>query len=332
MSRKTNSLTVLTYHRITDIPDFQDPLKLSISNFEKQMSYLNKYYKIISAKQLTDIIRKQGIFPENSCLITFDDGWLDNYTNAYPILKKYGIPAVIFVSTDYIGTYRMFWHERLCNILMRILPNNFQFNGGGCALPVEVEKRVGQIVKMSFGKRRPLINNLIEYLKSYSPTDIDSFTNIITKVFGVEEGEKQPSILTWEQIREMCHHNICFASHTKSHALLTQVADAEIVSELNESKALIEEKLGKPVFLVSYPNGFYNDQTIKIAREAGYLAGFTCLMGTNDMHVNPFELQRIHIRENRTTGLRGQFSELFFKVELSGLRSKLQPWRKKKHF
>jgi len=118
--RESNGLLVLTYHRISDELDIQDPLKVSMENFEKQILFLKENYSIISGEQLADIITNKRLFPPKACLITFDDGWRDNYTHAFPILKRYRVPAIIFISTDYIGTDKMFWHEKLKKILIKM--------------------------------------------------------------------------------------------------------------------------------------------------------------------------------------------------------------------
>lgn len=70
--------------------------------------------------EVAQIINTGMEFPPRSCLITFDDGWKDNYTYAYPVLKRHHIPALIFLTTDFIGTSRAFWHEQLGDLLSKV--------------------------------------------------------------------------------------------------------------------------------------------------------------------------------------------------------------------
>ncbi len=317
--KKTNFLMALTYHRITDEPDVHDPLKVSAANFEKQILFLKKNYTIISGEQLAYIIKNNKTFPENSCLITFDDGWRDNYTNAFPILKKYGVPAIIFIATDYIGTNNIFWHEKLCNILLKASDYR-RLDNIKNKWPVSIEAKITNIINAPEHQKRFLINDLVEFLKSYSPDKINDFIKELEILFDVVEEVSQPLMLSWEQAKEMSQDNICFGSHTKSHAILTQISNNKAVEELRESKEIIEKRLNQPVHFLSYPNGNYNASIVKIAEKAGYFASFTCLCGVNSLNKNMFELKRKHIREDYSLGLNKEFSELFFKVELSGIR------------
>lgn len=330
--KKSNSLLILTYHRITDEPDLHDPLKVSVVSFEKQVIFLKKHYTIISGEQLTDIIKNNKPFPENSCLITFDDGWSDNYTNAFPILKKYKAPAIIFISTDYIGTNRIFWHEKLCNILLKA-SNYKKLNNIKYKWPVSIGGKISNIVKAPEHQRRPLINDLVEFIKSYSLDEINNLIRELEALFEVVEEVSQPVMLSWEQVKEMSQNNICFGSHTKSHAILTQISTDKVIEELKESKNIIENKLGKPVHFFAYPNGNYNEIIIKVTKEIGYLASFTCLTGVNYSYknLNFFELKRKHMIDECSLGLDKQFSELFLKVELSGIKNYLKSRVKVQH-
>jgi peptidoglycan/xylan/chitin deacetylase (PgdA/CDA1 family) len=324
--RYSNSFLVLAYHRITDKPDFQDPLKVSASNFEKQIHFLKEHYTIISGEELADIIKNNKPFPENSCLITFDDGWADNYTHAFPILKKHKVPAIIFITTDYIGTNKVFWHEKLANLLTRI-SSQLDINNLREILnkwPANVSNKLEKILKSQPQDRRSSINDLIIFLKSSEPQDIDKLIHELENLLGSFETQKNPLMLSWEQIQEMSQNNICFGSHTKSHAILTQISNDKAIEELRESKEIIEKRMNQPVYFFAYPNGNYNESIIRVAKEAGYLASFTCLRGVNSLNENIFELKRRHIREDQTLGLNGEFSGFLFKAELSSIRNYLK--------
>ena len=165
IKRKQSGLTVLTYHKISDAPDIHDSMKVSKTTFENQIIYLKKYYTIISGDQLADILIHGNAFPENSCLITFDDGWLDNYTNAFPILKKHEVPAVIFISTDFVGTNTTFWHENLKEYLSRMKPETFEVLKRGNAFPREIEDELNIIANKPHGSRCRCIDKITELFK-----------------------------------------------------------------------------------------------------------------------------------------------------------------------
>jgi len=102
---------VLLYHSISDRK--KDPLHLSVSpkNFNSQLEHLNKRYRLISPLEYATSLSKRVIIPQ-SILITFDDGYADNLTQALPILKKHNIPALFFVTSDFIQHNHHFWWEK----------------------------------------------------------------------------------------------------------------------------------------------------------------------------------------------------------------------------
>jgi len=320
--RQQDGLLVLCYHRVTDERDLHDPLKVSMTNFEKQISFLKKNYHIISGEKLRDIINENEPMPNRSCMITFDDGWKDNYTHAYSILRKHDVPAVIFVSTDYIGTNNIFWHERLQNYLLNCSENIL--NLGSIKnlekWPIEIKDMISGIIKADIKDKQNKINELITALKKYKPDKINELNNELSKI--IISGEiKEPLMLSWGQLKEMSQHNIHVGSHTRSHAILTQVSDKKVIEELKESKDILEKKLGRSIFYCSFPNGNYNESIMRVAKETNYLASFACLRGKIFSKDNRYEIKRIMIKEDISTGLDNEYSEIFFKIGLSGIKN-----------
>lgn len=332
--REQKGLLVLTYHRISTHSDFDDPLKVSLKSFERQISYLKENCHILSGEELADIIKSRRSIPKKSVFISFDDGWSDNYTNAFPILKQNEVPAIIFISTDYIDTSRTFWHEELADLLKKIPPPDSSQERQALqsmlkGRPSELLQRIDRALISPMPARMPLINDLISYLKAFQLEEIDDLIRDLNSAFGHERREKYSDLLSWRQIAEMSENNISFGSHTKSHSLLTNIPGEKVREELKESKKIIEEKTGRPVNFIAYPNGNFDSSIIKIAEEEGYLAGFTCVPGTNISYERPFELKRKNVLEECSMGLGGKFSELFFKVELSGIREDVRGWLRK---
>jgi len=109
-----SNFVILMYHQVLEENDVekdyvQPGLYVSRQVFEKQMAFLSEKYNLLSLERVTEILEKNQSPPLKSIVITFDDGWRDNYLYAYPILKKYNVPATIFLATDYVGTDKMFW-------------------------------------------------------------------------------------------------------------------------------------------------------------------------------------------------------------------------------
>jgi peptidoglycan/xylan/chitin deacetylase (PgdA/CDA1 family) len=106
-----NSIRILTYHRINDLPD--DEMSISLQAFSNHLHFLKKHYRIISLEHAVTMILKKHIAHKNYIVITFDDGYQDNYYNAFPVLKKLQMPATVFLPYNFINTAKIFpWDSR----------------------------------------------------------------------------------------------------------------------------------------------------------------------------------------------------------------------------
>ena len=316
-SNQPGFLLVVTYHRISELLDSDDPLKVSVSTFEKQILHLKANYSIISAKDLNNVILGRTMLPDKACLITFDDGWKDNYTHAFPVLRKHGIPALIFISTDFIGTGKSFWYERLKRVLMEVRDSEEMVKISD-EWPHPVVAQILNIIKSSLDKRPPLIYDLIESLKEFPDEKIEMLLQCL-EINVVYPADSAPLMLSWNDVIEMYQNGISFGSHTKSHSILT-LMDVEIVShELTDSKRIIEEKIGESIHFFAYPNGNYNELISIIVKNSNYKAAFTCDPAINYGFQTPFKLKRLNMSESSSDFL-GVFRSLFYEVELSGVR------------
>jgi len=106
---KRKGIRVIRYHSVSDFRKHEVNVKVKI--FKRQIEYLSRKYNVISLEIFLKYLNAKKEIPKNSIMITFDDGYRDNYTNAYLILRKYKLPAVIFLSAGYINTDRVLPHD-----------------------------------------------------------------------------------------------------------------------------------------------------------------------------------------------------------------------------
>jgi peptidoglycan/xylan/chitin deacetylase (PgdA/CDA1 family) len=210
------TIPILAYHRFAE--DCSSPLCMPLRIFEAQMRYLkeNGYHVITSEELLGFLEYRQGL-PRKSVLITMDDGYRSVYTIAYPILKKYGFKAILFIYTSFVG---------------------------------------------------------------------------VSKI-----------AITWEQLEEMKADGFTVGSHTRFHSDLTKPKEGEtepeymgrIEDEIKGSKKIIDRKLGQDTYVLAYPYGYYDQRSIRIAREAGYKIAMSVKRGGNPFYANPLSLKRDQI-------------------------------------
>jgi peptidoglycan/xylan/chitin deacetylase (PgdA/CDA1 family) len=241
-----------------------------------------------------------------SCLLTFDDAWLDTFENAYPALREAGLPAAVFVPTGLIGSEKFFWVERLS-----LLWKNC---GEKCeALPIALGQELGQTPVRGF-------DETVAALKCVPAARRESIVSALEARFA---NGNQPStsdrFMSWEQLLAMSPIFEA-ASHTVSHVLLDVEEKAAAENELRESRKVLQKKIGKPVRSVAYPSGSFNQRVCTWARDAGYHWAFTVRSGTFSVGDDPLTVPRSLLQEGNITNPWGKFSPAMFHFRLTGWR------------
>lgn len=293
---------ILMFHRVLKMDEFdnEDPfLVLTTEEFEERINLVQKYFRIVDLYTWI-----QNPTNEPCCALTFDDGWIDNYKNAYPILRKYNLPATIFLSTGMIGTMKRFWFDELQLIVGKI---NFD------EIKIYLSNKFPGI---STNSHYEMLRSLIVELKKKSTKEIDDFINDIKDEFKIDIDSKRTA-MSWDMINEMGQHKISFASHGVNHVLFTALSNDEKRFEIMESKKTIESNVKNNVPLLSFPNGDYDQKVLEYAEDARYLAMFTASINHNDsIGEGGLILNRINVSSTQS------FNLLFFKMFLSKIYNK----------
>ena len=283
--RACGNVQILIYHRVNDDRDAFFP-GVSIDAFTKEMEYLVRHYSVLALEDAVDGLQSRDL-PDKAVVVTFDDGYRDNYLNAFPILKRLSIPATIFLATDAISSGRMLWHDRVFTAFRKtnapILEGLGRTDLPRYSLTTLEEKLLAQRAVLKLlrcvdeGERSRLIDRLISTL-------------------GVEDRKEDRGLmLDWDEIKEMHDSGISFGSHTVTHPILSTLSIDRTKMEVYGSKKTIEEKLGIPAKAFAYPNGGrgdFNEDIKTLVRRAGYVCGLTTLFGANSAGQDLFELRR----------------------------------------
>jgi peptidoglycan/xylan/chitin deacetylase (PgdA/CDA1 family) len=240
------------------------------------------------------------------CLVSFDDGWGDNHSTAYPWLKKHAIPATVFLTTGMLETQGVFWVEQFVRAwrdpsTRQQIQSRFLKARPGAEQAADLEEIVEACKRMPAAERRRFLDALPLWAEPQAaPYAADQ-------------------MLTWDQVKEMSSNGIDFGSHTVTHPLLTYENDVAVQHELTASKQALEERLGKEVQAFAYPNGDWNDRVRKMVKDAGYQVAFTTQRGWYLAGQDPYAIPRIMLHEGNVTGLNGRFSRAMLSLRLSGL-------------
>ena len=311
------SLTVVNYHRIEDpyrkdFDSFKPNVSATPDNFNHQMDYLAKWFNVVSVRDVVAWLDGQKSLPPYAALISFDDGYLDNYTSAYPILRKHNFPAVIFLTSEHIGTDAPFYWD-LAAYCFHYTKRDYLTFPDGREYQWSDSAELSQINK-----------NWIEYMKTLPEDKKQTWVKRLPEQLGVSvpAGFFQKLMVNWDQVREMHKGGIEFGAHTMHHPILTRIPLEQVRTEVEGSKCRIEKELGDPVLSFAYPNGMptdMNDKIEKIVADAGIGTAFTLLNGPSSLREvkrNPYAIRRIFISHNHTLP---QYAALVSRINRYGL-------------
>ncbi len=266
-----NKLTILLYHGVAEEKDFgiynYRKKFISPENFKRQIEYLRKNYNVLELDKAIEMLKNKEELPPNSLAITFDDGYKNFYDFAYPVLKKYGLPATVFLATDFIEKRMPLWTDRL----------EYAIGAAQNSSQQTREEKIIEDVRL-----RQEMKTMTEDAKNAKLQEIENARGKALIDFNEERNVYAP--LYWNEADEVRHHGICFGAHTETHPILTKIPPEQAKKEMENSKKIIEERIRKASAVFSYPNGQpddFNDNIKGLARETGFKACLTTIPGCN---------------------------------------------------
>jgi peptidoglycan/xylan/chitin deacetylase (PgdA/CDA1 family) len=324
----TGTVLFLTFHRILPNCHVEDSLSqrsliLTLESFSEQLSLLEKNYTVISMDEYFDLKDRSINRKRPYAVITFDDGWADNYLYALEVLYRAKFPATIYLASGYINKDKLFWPEKLAAFFsgdsnIALSKNSMEF------IEVNFDQRILGIVEnilqeRMFLQRKILVNRLVIYLKKYNREVIDGFLNRLSAEDGLVcyDGISSDRLLTWEEVVDMNAYGVSFGSHTRSHAILTDLPLEEAMLEVVDSKKEIESETGIPILDFSFPDGQYNKQLATLVKESGYRSAVTGTNALSHFNTDPFALRRKGNNELRLIGKDGELSDALSMLEWS---------------
>lgn len=296
-------LRILAYHRVVERIDagrfLFDPELLSAdaANFRAQMLHVKRHYTALRLGEAMALLDAGKPLPSGALVVTFDDGYDDNYRVAFPILRELGLPATFFVSTGYIDSGLPYHYDWFVHVL------------SAATVPAIDLPELGHVAPLPAGlrARQRLAQGLISRLKSL---DDDAQIRVIDRLGQACGMPRTGPVadcrpMTWDQLREMDQGGMEIGSHGVGHRMLAKLDDAGLEAEIVGSRDAIGRALGAPARVISYPVGgadAWDGRVVAAARAAGYVAGCSYLAGSNDPgRMDHYGLRRIPVE--RTTSL-----------------------------
>ncbi len=278
------------YHRFSET---EHPQKISKDEFENHLAYLVRHNTVLSLDELIEAKAKNERLPKNPTVITIDDGYADSYDIAFPLLKKYKMPATLYVITDFLDGKIWLWTDLLRYLLLTSDAGYFSYehpNGQKVEAELEDDRQKLEVA----GQVNAILKKLPENEKFFRIREIaESLEVAIPK-----RPTREFAPVTWEQAREMDKSVMSIESHTVTHPILPNVDEIQLVYELTQARARLEKILERRVEHFCYPNGSLDENVQKAVMNAGYKTAVTTEYGFNNGRSNPFLLKRVDANPN----------------------------------
>jgi peptidoglycan/xylan/chitin deacetylase (PgdA/CDA1 family) len=270
------SAAILMYHSVLPDPSLQADslggIVHSESAFRAQMELLACDYHPISLDQTVKHLRDGEDFPKRSVVVTFDDGYADNYDVAMPILNQFSVPATFYVTVDSIENRRLPWPSRLRFAFRRTKQTSWTDSyPKSWSLSSALHREEAYLAacdsccQLSGAAQEEFIQRVEQQLQTSVPA-----------------GPGSP-MMSYEQMRSLAGHGHIVGSHTVTHPNMAHVKEDEARSELAESKQRLESQLGVPIKHFSYPcpalEPHWSERTVEQSRALGYETAVTTNTG-----------------------------------------------------
>ena len=320
---KTSSIFML--HRVlpSNVQCYDKQMNTPPEVLDQFFGWLKRDFDVLPLEDFLRLRKSRNERGKPTCAVTFDDGWQDNYEHGYPLLKKHQIPATIFLVTNFIGTNRRFWQERLWRTFVRL---------GSFASRDWIAEKLWRsfpwcpqlsAIDLDFSRVRQL-------LLQRSSLDAEEFVTRLEE-FAWRDNELETTeraFLNWDEVHEMQANGIRFGSHTENHTLLTRTAPARASMEIENSKKRLREMLDEEISFFSYPWGSTLGHIRQQVAAAGYRWAFVTERPSRKNDVDPFLTSRIPVSGPLLTGNEGSFDrrEARLSIGLVGLQAHFRKW------
>lgn len=260
---------ILMYHRFSEV---KQPGFTSRQSFEDQLQYLKQHHSVLTLNDIVSARLEHMPIPKNAVLLTVDDGFLDFYSIAFPLLRQYQLPATLFVTTGFINGDLWLWPDKVSWLLSENAEPKQDVVIGALVLEPDA----------FLAAHRPATwQRLIDYLLTVADAEKHQLITELSRQLSLELPGLAPAqyrACSWQQLREMQQAGIEIGGHTVTHPSLGQVTESQVRREIEGCRDMLSEHLGDRARPFCYPNGTISDFTPfvkQVVEEAGFIAAVT---------------------------------------------------------
>ncbi|MCX7920941.1 MAG: polysaccharide deacetylase family protein [Clostridia bacterium] len=279
---------IVFYHRLVkgDEEKLISASSVDYKNFEKQARYFTQKYEVISMDEASSILSGKEQPQKKYLVVTFDDGYRDNFTYGYEVLKKYRLKPTIFITANNVDKQEYLWPDLLKNIVFNTKRESVKLNFQGLSMEVSIK---------SYGQKIKVFDLLKRYIKKCDETQKKFVLSYLSEALEVKPDKKCSLMLEWDDVYKLIDIGVDIGNHTMNHPILSNLTCEEIRSEIYEAEKLLEGRIKRKIQHFAYPNGKKSDynQCAKEELVKGYRTACTTLPGINLPGTDMYELKRI---------------------------------------
>ncbi len=291
-------ITILMLHGISATKEkgVWNPLweRVTPERLDAVLSQLSKHYNFISLSEAVEMLSGTIPMVNHGLVLTFDDGYRNNVTEAWPVLKRHSAAATFFVAAGFVETGKSFWIDRLDYALQqapdsaRLLRNRqFRFDFRGLSR----EQLQSQYRNLRLEVKKSAVDDE-EMLSVFDAMSGALEIAAGTTISDILDSDESVAIARWDELVQAASEGVTIGSHSVDHRQLARIPQALLDRQLVNSKKMIEEHLQQECRYFCFPNGSFDEAVVASTRDAGYTAALTTVRGLNKVGDNLFTLRR----------------------------------------
>ena len=291
--RPSGQVAILRYHAICG-PEghtYASPsICISPSAFEQHVRYLSANYNVLSLPEAVTLLQENRPMPQNTVVITFDDGYADNLPAAQ-VMAKHGVTGTFYITAGCMAGGEPFWPAELRHLIRHLPAGRLILQAGAADVTLSISDAAS---------RNAAVGTLTRLFKAHPIPVRDALR---TQLREAAKAPLMPRVmLTWAELAEMAALGMTIGGHTTTHPNLPSAGLADATAEITSCRVRLEQELGVPVTMFSYPNGgaerYYTPDLQRVVREAGFLSAATSRNGFAAPGADVYALRRVQVAES----------------------------------
>lgn len=267
---------ILVYHGVVKAPNHSISVgPIAIEQFAQHLAYYKKNFDVVSQSDIFQMYRDDFKPKRKTIAITFDDGYENNYTNAYPLLKQFNFPATMFVISKCLeDEAAITWYDYLDFVKRDLLSEKI-----AAQKPFTTISELKNHVKtLNIEQRNTLYGEIRKQVK------IENYISKLPREFW--------KLMNAQQLRELSNSGLVeIAAHTHNHPNLGEIQLTDAQAEVVKCKQFLEATIQKEVLSIAFPDGSYTEAVKDICRQAGYknllAVDYRCASDKKDKSILP---------------------------------------------